>query len=385
MFMAKIILIGNVMAPVIFQQWLDAGEVMDPSHQLFLTRLMDGMAYHQSMQVISLPPIKKTTSKRFMPESIYRLGQIVYIQFPFLNHRWLRSLSLSFQIHRYLKKSILNSSPDVILLIDGSSRLARSISTRYQHHPRVRTIGIFIESPTQTSELQPRQVLRWPSLHQHHHAYIGTTPTLLKDYNRLQKSQFEVPCLVDDIEGAKQHDRPYFFFSGALDERYGVESMLYAFLQLKLKNFDLLMAGSGPFSNRIEQLSQQHRNIKYLGLLSPTLTRKYQVGAYVNLNPRPLDVTLDQVSIPSKVMDYISSGSPTLTTRHPWIQAQFGDSVHYIDDASVDGIQVAIKQFLKADYSLAQTKAIKAKKMALQSFGKEKIGYDLVTWINDLK
>ena len=383
--MAKIILIGNVMAPVIFQQWLDAGEVMDPSHQLFFSRLVDGMDNHQSIQVLSLPPVKKTTSKRFMPESIYRFGQIVYIQFPFLNQRWLRSLTLSFQIHRYLKKSILNSSPDVILLIDGSSRLARSISTRYQHHPQVRTIGIFIDSPTQTSELQHRQVRRWSNLHRHHQAYIGLTPSLLKEYNPLQKPQFELPCLVDDIEGAKQHDRPYFFFSGALDERYGVESMLYAFLQLKLKNFDLLIAGSGPLSNRIEQLSQQHRNIKYLGLLSPTFTRKYQSGAYVNLNPRPLDGILDEVSIPSKVMDYISSGSPTLTTRHPWIHAQFGDSLHYIDDASVDGIQVAIKQFLQADYTLTQTKAIKAKKIALQSFGKEKIGYDLVTWINDLK
>jgi glycosyltransferase involved in cell wall biosynthesis len=383
--MAKIILIGNVLPPVIYQQWLDAGEVIDPSHQLFFSRLVDGIANHQSIQVLSLPPVKKTTSKRFMPESIYRLGQIVYIQFPFMNQRWLRSMSLSIQIHRYLKQSILRSSPDVILLIDGSSRLARSISTRYQHHPQVRTIGIFIDSPTQTSELHPRQVRRWSSLHQHHHAYIGVTPTLLKEYNRLQKPQFELPCLVDAIEGAKQHNRPYFFFSGALDERYGVESMIHAFLQLKQKNFDLLIAGFGPFSQRIEQLSQQHRNIKFLGLMNPTLTRKYHVGAYVNLNPRPLDSTLDQVSIPSKVMDYISSGSPTLTTRHPWIEAQFGDNVQYIDDASVEGMQLAIKQFLQSDYSVAQTKAIRAKKIALQKFGKEKIGYDLVTWMNDLK
>jgi glycosyltransferase involved in cell wall biosynthesis len=222
-------------------------------------------------------------------------------------------------------------------------------------------------------------------LHQHHQAYVGPTASLLNEFNLSQKPQLVLPLMVDAIEGAKQHPRPYFFFSGALDERYGVESMIHAFLQLKQKNFDLLIAGFGPFSQRIEQLSQQHRNIKFLGLMNPTLTRKYQVGAYVNLNPRPLDSTLDQISIPSKVMDYISSGSPTLTTRHPWIEAQFGDSVQYIDDASVEGMQLAIKQFLQADYSVTQTKAIRAKKIALQKFGKEKIGYDLVTWMNDLK
>jgi hypothetical protein len=161
--------------------------------------------------------------------------------------------------------------------------------------------------------------------------------------------------------------------------------MIHAYLQLKPRNMDLLIAGFGPVAQRIEQLSQQHRQIKFLGLLHPTLTRKYQAGAYVNLNPRPLDVDLDQVAIPSKVLDYISSGAPTLTTRHPWIETQFGDRIDYIDDTSVDGIRIALKRFLLADYGLAQTKAIKAKNFVLATFGKEKIGHDLFAWINDLK
>jgi glycosyltransferase involved in cell wall biosynthesis len=161
--------------------------------------------------------------------------------------------------------------------------------------------------------------------------------------------------------------------------------MIHAFLQLKPKNIDLLIAGMGPVSHRIEQLSQQHRQIKFLGLLDPLLTRKYQAGAYVNLNPRPVDETLDPVAIPSKVLDYISSGAPTLTTRHPWIEAQFLESIHYIDDSSVDGIRMGMKRFLAADYGLAQSKANKAKNLSLQWFGKEKVGYGLVTWINALK
>jgi glycosyltransferase involved in cell wall biosynthesis len=294
-------------------------------------------------------------------------------------------VSLFFQIHRYLKRTILKTSEDIILLIDGNSGLAGSISARYQHHPRVKTIGIFTDSPKQISDIRPRQIRRWYRLHNNHHAYIGITSALLKEFNPLKKPQWEIPCIVDAIEGAKQHDRPYFFFSGALYERYGVESMIHAYLQLNPKNIDLLIAGFGPISQRIEQLSQQHRQIKFLGLLNPTLTRKYQAGAYVNLNPRALDNRLDQVAIPSKVLDYISSGAPTLTSRHPWIESQFGENINYIDDTSVDGIRIAFKRFLLADYGLVQTKAIKAKQIALTLFGKEKIGYDLVTWINALK
>ncbi len=76
---------------------------------------------------------------------------------------------------------------------------------------------------------------------------------------------------------------------------------------------------------------------------------------------------------------------PTLTTRHPFIEAQFKETIHYIEDSSVDGIRIALKRFLSTDYGLTQAKANKAKNLALQSFGKEKIGYDLVTWINALK
>ena len=285
--MAKIILIGTVLSPFTFQQWLDVGEVMNPSHQMFFTRVIEGIANQQSIQVLCLPPVKKTSSKRLISENIYRFKQIMYIQFPFFNHRWLRPISLSFYIHRYLKKTILKSAEDVVLLIDGNSRLSGSIAKRYQHHRRVKTIGIFTDSPKQISNLRPHQVKSWYRLHQHHHAYIGITSALLKEFNLNKKPQFELPSVVDAIEGAKQHDRPYIFFSGALYERYGVESMIHAYLQLKPRNMDLLIAGFGPVAQRIEQLSQQHRQIKFLGLLHPTLTRKYQAGAYVNLNPRP--------------------------------------------------------------------------------------------------
>lgn len=383
--MAKLILIGSVLPPIIFQQWLDAGEVINPSHQLFLTRLIEGVSNQQTMQVLSLPPVKTMSSNRYLPENIYRLGQTMYIQFPFINHRWLRPLSLAFQVHRYLKKTLRQSQENITLLIDGNSRLAGSIATRYQHHPRIQTIGIFTDSPKQISSIRPQHIRSWYRLHRQHHAYIGITASLLNEFNYDKKPQFILPCIVDTIEGAKQHGRPYIFFSGALYERYGVETLIHAYLQLKPNNIDLLIAGFGPVSQRIEQLSQQHRHIKFLGLLNPSLTRKYQAGAYVNVNPRPLDSALDDVAIPSKVLDYISSGAPTLTTRHPFIESHFQETIHYIDDSSVDGIRIAMKRFLSTDYGLAQAKANKAKNLALQSFRKEKVGHDLVTWINALK
>ncbi|MBM3909615.1 MAG: glycosyltransferase, partial [Firmicutes bacterium] len=256
---------------------------------------------------------------------------------------------------------------------------------RYRHHPRIRTIGIFTDSPEQLTGVSKQKAKQWRKLHRHHFAYIGITETLLQLFNPQQKPQLVIPGIVEPAIGAKKNPRPYVFFSGALYHRYGIEALLKGFLQLNHPNLDLLIAGFGPEASMIEQLSQQHRHIKYLGLLSPLQVRKYQAGAYVNVNPRPLDAQLDAVAIPSKVLDYIASGAPTLTTRHPFFESSFPQSLQWIEDASEDGIRVSLKRFLSLDYSLVQTQAMKAKTIAIEQFGIENTGQCLWRWINSLK
>jgi hypothetical protein len=91
------------------------------------------------------------------------------------------------------------------------------------------------------------------------------------------------------------------------------------------------------------------------------------------------------VAIPSKVLDYIASGAPTLTTRHPFFEQYFHQNLQWIENASEDGIRVSLKQFFSLDYSLIQTKAIQAKTIAIEQFGIETTGQRLWFWINSLK
>ncbi len=383
--MNKYVLLSSVLPSVVFQSRIDAGEIINPSHQLYFSRWIQSMAKHTAIQIICLPPTQTTTKLFWNAESIHRDNQQVYFQFAHPNQRFLKALWLSSATHRYIQTLLKSTSDLIYLFVDGNSALAGHIAKRYRLHRRIRTIGIFTDSPAQLTGITKRQAKRWLKLHQDHHAYIGITEPLLSLFNPKQKPQLLIPGIVEPAIGAKQHPRPYVFFSGALYSRYGIDALIKGFLQLHDKKLDLLIAGFGPEASMIEQLSQQHRQIKFLGLLSPIQARKYQAGAYVNVNPRPVDAPLDAVAIPSKVLDYIASGAPTLTTRHPFFEQYFHQNLQWIEDASEDGIRVSLKQFFSLDYSLIQTKAIQAKTIAIEQFGIETTGQRLWFWINSLK
>lgn len=383
--MNKFVLLSSVLPSVLFQAKIDAGEIINPSHQLYVSRWIQSMAKHTLIQILCLPSTQKLNKHFWNRESIHRDNQQIYVQFAHPNQRYLRALWLSWSTHRYIKSLLKSKSDYIYLFIDGNSALAGHISRRYRHHPRIRTIGIFTDSPEQLTGVSKRKAKRWLKLHQHHHAYIGITEPLLSLFNPKQKPQLLIPGIVEAATGAKKHPRPYVFFSGALYSRYGIDALIKGFLQLHDSKLDLLIAGFGPEASMIEQLSQQHRQIKFLGLLSPLQARKYQAGAYVNVNPRPLDAQLDAVAIPSKVLDYIASGAPTLTTRHPFFEQYFHQNLQWIEDASEDGIRVSLKQFFALDYSLIQSKAIQAKTIAIEQFGIDTTGQRLWSWINSLK
>lgn len=383
--MNKFVLLSSVLPPVIFQSRIDAGDIINPSHQLFVSRWIQSLAKQTPIQIICLPPRTTAKAVRWHPELIHRENHQVYLQFAHPNQRYLKALWLSWATHRYLQNLLKIKTDLIYLFVDGNSALAGHVARRYRHHPRIRTIGIFTDSPEQLTGVSKQKAKQWRKLHRHHFAYIGITETLLQIFNPQSKPQLVIPGIVEPAIGAKQNPRPYVFFSGALYNRYGIEALLKGFLQLNHPNLDLLIAGFGPEASMIEQLSQQHRHIKYLGLLSPLQTRKYQAGAYVNVNPRPVDAQLDAVAIPSKVLDYIASGAPTLTTRHPFFESYFPQTLQWIEDASEDGIRVSLKRFLSLDYSLVQSQAMKAKTIAIEQFGIENTGQRLWRWINSLK
>jgi glycosyltransferase involved in cell wall biosynthesis len=383
--MDKYIAIGPLLSPITFQQYLNAGEAIHLDEHLYFSRLVEAIGERQTLQVLTIPPKRKTKKTRFLKEQLHHHGNVLYVEFAHVNFPYVRSFLFLFHMRRYIRKLLKKSTSSLTILVDLHDSLSRKIIRPFHHHPRVKTIGVFQDVYTPSTPKASRTYQRWIKNVRSFSGWIGNDHDVLKQMEQKSEKTFYLPGIVDEPKGAKKHPRAYFFYSGTLDIKHGIDLLMRGFLDLELTNMDLLIAGTGTDVSLVEQIAKQHRHVKYLGVIHPIIAQKYQAGAYANINPQPSKKEAMFQTIPSKILDYLSSGAPTLSSRQPWLEKHFPDQIFWIDTASIDGLRVALDRFLKTDYTLAQTKAIKAKQFAMTMLNASKVGQDLLTWMMELK
>jgi glycosyltransferase involved in cell wall biosynthesis len=133
-------------------------------------------------------------------------------------------------------------------------------------------------------------------------------------------------------------DKNSIMYSGALFEKYGIDLLLKAFIEIN-GDYELWLFGSGDMEDVIIKFSNLDPRIKYFGLKSHDEVLTYQKKAKLLLNPRPSNCEYTKYSFPSKLMEYLASGTPVLTTRLPGIPDDYSDKMFFIDLETVEGIK----------------------------------------------
>lgn len=136
------------------------------------------------------------------------------------------------------------------------------------------------------------------------------------------------------VEKAKEK---VILYTGNLGKRYGILELLDAFHQIDNNNYRLWICGNGDGLNDIKQYEKIDSRIKYLGLFSRSEVIKLQKQATLLVNPRHSCDEYTIYSFPSKTMEYMASGTPTLMSHLKSIPNNYDDYLFYFDDESVDG------------------------------------------------
>lgn len=136
------------------------------------------------------------------------------------------------------------------------------------------------------------------------------------------------------VEKAKEK---VILYTGNLGKRYGILELLDAFHQIDNNNYRLWICGNGDGLNDIKEYEKIDSRIKYLGLFSRSEVIKLQKQATVLVNPRHSCDEYTIYSFPSKTMEYMASGTPTLMSHLKSIPNNYDDYLFYFDDESVDG------------------------------------------------
>ena len=144
---------------------------------------------------------------------------------------------------------------------------------------------------------------------------------------------------------ARENDVFVVMYAGSLHESMGVRKLVDAFGE-GLDDVELWIYGSGDSEEYIMEKAKNHNNIKFYGRVKYETILEQEKKADLLVNPRCSENEFTKYSFPSKLMEYMQSGTPVLTTRLKGIPEDYYDYMFFIDNETIDGVRSAIRETL---------------------------------------
>ncbi|MGV8898749.1 MAG: glycosyltransferase family 4 protein [Burkholderiaceae bacterium] len=192
----------------------------------------------------------------------------------------------------------------------------------------------------------------------------------------LAKNSIIVDGIVDRSASEKYLDtrsglgsfesKKIILYTGQLVESYGVLLLLRAMDYLP-SDYEIWIAGAGELTSEVEQASKQCHRLRYLGLLTSAEVTSAYDSATLLINPRLLDSEFVKFSFPSKLLEYLTSGVPVLTSRLPSIQEDLIPFLGFIDELTPVGIARAVQKICSDQYEDAISRAAHARNYVNES------------------
>lgn len=103
------------------------------------------------------------------------------------------------------------------------------------------------------------------------------------------------------------------------------------------------------------------------------------------INPRPSNEEFTKYSFPSKNMEYMVSGTPTLLTKLPGMPKEYLEYVYVLENESVDGMAEKLIEILNLSPEELKEKGKLAKEYVLNNKSNKNQAQRIIKWLaNDV-
>lgn len=357
----------------------------NPSNQNFYAKLIKALSFDNNVSVISHRPFVRGMFDDNSLERKQTSDRKVKYYYTRVEASKLYKLSGEInEISSVAEKAIKEFGSNKFVIVVDTLRInllkaAKFVAKKY----KVKIVGVLTDNPANLSNVKRKYTKIIIKNSTKLDGYLSLSKGLLKAFKIERKPNYIFEGLVDElIQTKKQPIGEYYFFGGALYERYGVKNLIDAFSEMNLKQ-KLVIAGNGPLKDYIYNHAEKNGKILYLSQLPKEQIYGLEQNSVANINPRPFSRKLDEESVPSKLLEYLASGVPTLSTIHSKLFEIFKDDVIWITDSSKEGIKKAIQNFLELDKNQLKKQATTARLKVFEIYGVknqgERISYFLAS------
>jgi glycosyltransferase involved in cell wall biosynthesis len=137
-------------------------------------------------------------------------------------------------------------------------------------------------------------------------------------------------------------DQFVVLYAGSLSHLAGVPLLLQAFQRLADARFCLWIIGGGEQEPEVCHAAATDTRIRYFCKLSRSELLATYAAADVLVNPHSTLLQTSRYVFPSKLLEYLASGRPVITTATPEIAADYGDLCTVLDREEPEALAEAI-------------------------------------------
>lgn len=202
-------------------------------------------------------------------------------------------------------------------------------------------------------------------------SYIFLTEEMSKLEPFKNKKYMIMEGITEEIKVNKQtsikKNEKYIMYAGALKKEYGVQRLVEAFHKLEVDDIYLYLFGNGAYVEEIQKIQKKDKRIKYLGKKKIEEILEYEKKAMLLVNPRFVRDEFTKYSFPSKIIEYMSSGTPLLSAKLLGIPNEYYKYIYTIDGDSTDDLVDSLNKILKIPQSELHKKGREAQKFIIEN------------------
>jgi glycosyltransferase involved in cell wall biosynthesis len=155
-------------------------------------------------------------------------------------------------------------------------------------------------------------------------------------------------------------------YAGGVSKQYGLENLVKGFRKADLPDARLEIYGPGDYVQELSQIAAEDSRIFYGGMLLNAEIVEREMAATLLVNPRPTGEEYVKYSFPSKTMEYMSTGTPVLTTVLPGMPKEYHPYVYLLEEETADAIAEKLAQIFAQPAEALFEKGMAAREFILK-------------------
>lgn len=151
-------------------------------------------------------------------------------------------------------------------------------------------------------------------------------------------------------EKTGEHKKNWVLFSGNFHKVKGIEQLIVAWRQLRLRDWELHITGYGELESTLRNMARDCPNIVFHGLLERQELVRLMSSASICVNPHAVSQTPGNV-FAFKIVEYLAAGAHVISTPMGILEKEIERGVTYLHDNKPETIAAGLRNVIYSDKS----------------------------------